>query len=69
MTATLSPAHDTVAAAPTARSAIPFTRLLRVEWFKAIDTRASRWLLAVVGAVTVAAVVAGILRRFSQPLR
>lgn len=33
--------------------AIPFSRLLRVEWGKATDTRASRWLLAAVAASTV----------------
>lgn len=33
---------------------IPFTRLLRAEWGKATDTRAARWLLALVEASTVA---------------
>jgi ABC-2 type transport system permease protein len=32
---------------------IPFGRLLRVEWGKATDTRAARWLLALVAASTV----------------
>jgi len=33
---------------------IPFARLVRVEWEKATDTRAARWLLAAVAASTVA---------------
>lgn len=32
---------------------IPFRRLVRVEWAKATDTRAARWLLALVGVSTV----------------
>ncbi len=32
---------------------IPFSRLLRVEWGKATDTRAARWLLAMVAVSTV----------------
>ena len=31
---------------------IPFSRLVRVEWGKATDTRAARWLLALVAAST-----------------
>jgi ABC-2 type transport system permease protein len=42
-------------------SAIPFSRLLRVEWGKATDTRASRWLLAAVAATTVGLMLAPIL--------
>jgi hypothetical protein len=39
---------------PTAAVAgIPFGRLCRVEWGKATDTRAARWLLALVAASTV----------------
>jgi ABC-2 type transport system permease protein len=37
---------------PSTESGIPFGRLLRVEWLKTVDTRASRWLLALVGLVT-----------------
>ena len=37
---------------------IPFSRLVRVEWAKATDTRAARWLLALVAASTVAMAVA-----------
>ncbi|WP_460533399.1 hypothetical protein [Flindersiella endophytica] len=32
---------------------IPFARLLRVEWRKSTDTRAARWLLALVAVLTV----------------
>jgi ABC-2 type transport system permease protein len=63
MTATISP--ETIAA-PMLRTAhrgtaIPFNRLLRVEWFKTIDTRASRWLLAVVALVTVGTMFAPVI--------
>lgn len=37
---------------------IPFRRLVRVEWEKATDTRAARWLLALVAASTVGAMLA-----------
>jgi ABC-2 type transport system permease protein len=48
--------------APAAEIAgIPFSRLLRVEWSKATDTRAARWLLAGVAATTVALVLAPLL--------
>ena len=40
---------------------IPFRRLLRVEWGKATDTRAARWLLALVGMSTVALMLAPML--------
>jgi ABC-2 type transport system permease protein len=36
----------------TALGPIPFSRLVRVEWAKATDTRAARWLLALVGLST-----------------
>ena len=42
---------------------IPFTRLLRVEWYKATDTRAARWLLLVTGVSTVAIMIAPIVSR------
>jgi ABC-2 type transport system permease protein len=56
--------------APPATSTIPFTRLLRVEWLKAIDTRASRWLLAVVALTTVGMMVVHVLatRSFDQTI-
>lgn len=37
---------------PTTAGPIPFSRLVRVEWAKATDTRAARWLLALVGLST-----------------
>ena len=40
---------------------IPFSRLLRVEWGKATDTRAARWLLAMVAVSTMAMMLAPIL--------
>jgi len=40
---------------------IPFSRLLRVEFGKATDTRAARWLLAAVAALTVGLMLAPIL--------
>lgn len=42
---------DLEEAAPTV-GPIPFPRLVRVEWAKATDTRAARWLLALVGLST-----------------
>lgn len=53
MTTSLSPrtfARD--AAPPSAAGPIPFARLVRVEWTKATDTRAARWLLALVALST-----------------
>lgn len=40
---------------------IPFGRLVRVEWSKATDTRAARWLIALTGAATVLAMLAPLL--------
>ena len=40
---------------------IPFRRLMRVEWGKATDTRAARWLLVAVAATTVGLMLAPIL--------
>lgn len=40
---------------------IPFGRLLRVEWHKATDTRAARWLLALVAASTIGLMLASML--------
>lgn len=40
---------------------IPFSRLLRVEWGKATDTRAARWLLAAVATLTVGLMLAPLL--------
>ena len=44
-----------------ASAGIPFRRLLRVEWGKATDTRAARWLLALVAASTVGMMLAPML--------
>jgi ABC-type transport system involved in multi-copper enzyme maturation permease subunit len=44
-----------------AGAGIPFGRLLRVEWRKATDTRAARWLLIVVAASTVCLMLAPVL--------
>lgn len=44
-------------------AAIPFSTLLRVEWGKATDTRAARWLLAAVAASTVGLMLAPVLSR------
>jgi hypothetical protein len=41
---------------------IPFTRLLRVEWRKQLDTRAARWLVIVSAVLTAAAVLVPLLR-------
>ena len=38
-------------------AAVPFSRVLRVELRKLVDTRAGFWLLAAIGIITVAVVV------------
>jgi ABC-2 type transport system permease protein len=45
----------------TAFPSIPFGRLVRVEWGKATDTRAARWLLTAVAATTVGLMLAPLL--------
>ena len=64
-----SPTHGTDRA-PSTPGPIPFSRLVRVEWTKATDTRAARWLLGIVGVSTVASMLAPILApaRFDQTL-
>ena len=52
MTTSLSPRILGIDAAPSAPGPIPFSRLVRVEWAKATDTRAARWLLALVALST-----------------
>ena len=56
------------AAPSSAHGPIPFTRLVRVEWAKATDTRAARWLLALVALSTAGMMLAPILAptRFDQ---
>src|SRR4051812_36749086 len=53
--------HGMEAAPSSALGPIPFTRLVRVEWAKATDTRAARWLLAVVALSTAAMMLAPVL--------
>lgn len=48
MTTSVSARTLPAGAAPSVPRAIPFSRLVRAEWTKATDTRASRWLLALV---------------------
>lgn len=56
------PDRTPVADAPRATvPGIPFGRLVRVEWGKATDTRAARWLLIAVAASTVGLMLAPIL--------
>ena len=50
-------ATPTVATTSHLGPSIPFTRSLRVEWRKSIDTRAARWLLAAVALVSVIAAI------------
>ena len=48
--------------APTATfTGIPFSRLVRVEWAKATETRTARWLLAAVAATTLGLMLVPIL--------
>jgi ABC-type transport system involved in multi-copper enzyme maturation permease subunit len=61
MTASLDPRTLRIDAAPSAPGPIPFSRLVRVEWAKATDTRAARWLLALVGLSTLVAVLVPVL--------
>lgn len=61
------PAHAADTQSPSARwPGIPFGRLLRVEWGKATDTRAARWLLALVAASTAALMLVPILAAASS---
>ncbi len=50
----------TTAANPTL-TGIPFSRLVRVEWAKATETRAARWLLAAVALTTLGLILVPIL--------
>ena len=55
-----APTHGLEAAPSPAREPIPFSRLVRVEWAKATDTRAARWLLALVALSTAGMMLAPI---------
>ena len=52
MTTSLFPRTLGIDEAPSAPRPIPFSRLVGVEWAKATDTRAARWLLALVALST-----------------
>ena len=62
MTMTIHPRTHGIEAAPSsALGAIPFPRLVRVELAKATDTRAARWLLALVALSTAAMMLAPVV--------
>ena len=52
MTTHLSPEPSRIERGTVGPGPIPFPRLVRVEWAKATDTRAARWLLALVALST-----------------
>ena len=52
MTTSLSPRTLQIDVTPPTAGPIPFSRLVQVEWTKATDTRAARWLLALVALST-----------------
>ena len=51
-----APLHSAATPDPSV-TAVPFSRLLRVELRKLVDTRAGFWLLAAIGIITVAVIV------------
>src|SRR3954447_15854253 len=61
MTTSLSPRTLGIDPAPSAPGPIPFSRLVRVEWAKTTDTRAARWLLALVALSTAGTMLAPVL--------
>jgi ABC-2 type transport system permease protein len=54
--------------APSASGSIPFVRLVQVEWAKALDTRATRWLVALSALASVAMMLVAIVvpKSFAQ---
>ena len=62
MTMTIPPrTHGAETALSSGLRPIPFSRLVRVEWAKATDTRAARWLLALVALSTAGMMLAPVL--------
>jgi ABC-2 type transport system permease protein len=61
MTTSFSPRTLGIDAATSAEGPIPFSRLVRAEWAKATDTRAARWLLALVALSTAGMVLVPVL--------
>ena len=61
MTTSLAPRTLGIDTARSTAGPIPFSRLVRVEWAKATDTRAARWLLALVALSTVGMMLVPIL--------
>ena len=53
MTASLLPRTPGIVPTSPTLAPIPFSRLVRVEWAKATDTRAARWLLALTALSTI----------------
>lgn len=68
MTTSRSPRTLGTDATRPAPGPVPFSRLVRVEWAKATDTRAARWLLALCGMSTAGMMLAPVLAptRFDQ---
>ncbi len=64
-TVVTTPAKARTQPARRSEAGIPFTRLLRVEWGKATDTRAARWLLLLVAVATAGLMLAPLLARHS----
>jgi ABC-2 type transport system permease protein len=61
VTTSLAPRALGLDATPSASGPIPFSRLVRVEWAKTTDTRAARWLLALIAVSTVGVMLAPVL--------
>lgn len=61
MTTSLDSHRFGIDATPADLGPIPFPRLVRVEWSKATDTRAARWLLALLAVSTVAMMIVPIV--------
>lgn len=61
MTTSLSPRTLGIDATPSTPKPVPFSRLVRVEWAKATDTRAARWLLALLALSTVGMMLVPVL--------